>query len=78
MDAVTTVDLQYTSNLGELSIFSDTEVTLGIQNLTNEDTPWIPFIMGYEGTLHDPKYVHINPHAQLDCLMPTLTMLGQS
>ena len=55
IDTVTRVDVQYTYNLGELSIFSDTEVTLGTQNLTNEDPPWIPFITGYEGTLHDPR-----------------------
>ena len=55
IDAVTTVDVQYTYNLGELSIFSDAEVTLGIQNLTNEDPPWIPVITGYDGTLHDPR-----------------------
>ena len=55
IDAFTTIDVQYTYNLGELSVFSDAEVTLGIQNLTNEDPPWIPVITGYDGTLHDPR-----------------------
>ena len=53
IDAVTTVDVQYIFNLGELSIFSGTEVTLGIWNLTNEDPPCIPVIKSYDGTLHD-------------------------
>ena len=41
IEKMTTVDVQYTYNIGELFNFiSDSNVTVGIMNLLNEEAPW--------------------------------------
>jgi len=50
-----TVDLQYNYNLGELSFFTDANVTLGIQNIFDEEPPVVSYITGYDPTLHDGR-----------------------
>ena len=55
IDSFTTMDLQYTYSLGELSFITDSRVTFGIQNLTNEEPPWVPVNTGFDATLHDPR-----------------------
>ncbi len=55
IDNWTTADIQYTYNFGETGFLSDSSLTLGVQNVTNEEPPFVPVITGYDGTLHDPR-----------------------
>ncbi|MCZ6854208.1 MAG: TonB-dependent receptor, partial [Gammaproteobacteria bacterium] len=55
VDSWTIADVQYTYSFGETGFMSDTSVSLGIQNFTNEEPPFVPVITGYDGTLHDPR-----------------------
>ena len=55
IDSMTTADIQYTYSFGELSFFTDSRITLGVQNFTNEEPPWAPVNTGFEATLHDPR-----------------------
>ena len=55
IEDMTTLDLQYNYNFGEASIFSDTNVTLGVQNVFNEEAPHIAVVTAYDGTLHDGR-----------------------
>jgi len=55
IDSWVTADVQYTYSFGDLKYLSDASVTVGIQNLTNEEPPFVPVITGYDGTLHDPR-----------------------
>ncbi len=50
-----TLDLQYTYVLGELGILADSTVTLGVQNVFNQEPPWVPVNTGFDATLHDPR-----------------------
>ena len=52
---MTTVDIQYTYNFGEVSFLSDTEISVGIQNLTNEEPPWAIEVTAFDPILHDPR-----------------------
>jgi iron complex outermembrane receptor protein len=51
----TTVDLQYNYNFGEQVFMSDTNLTLGIQNLFDEEPPHIAVVTAYDGRLHDGR-----------------------
>ncbi|MEM7218526.1 MAG: TonB-dependent receptor [Pseudomonadota bacterium] len=55
IDSFTTVDLQYNYNFGERGFLADSNVTLGMKNLFNEEPPWAPVNTGFEATLHDPR-----------------------
>ena len=55
VDSWITADAQYTYSFGDLKYLSDASVTIGVQNLTNEEPPFVPVITGYDGTLHDPR-----------------------
>ena len=55
VDSWVTADLNYTYSLGELKFINDASITLGVQNITNEEPPFVPVITGYDGTLHDPR-----------------------
>ncbi len=55
VDSWVTADAQYTYSFGDLKYLSDASVTIGVQNLTNEEPPFVPVITGYDGTLHDPR-----------------------
>ncbi|MEM7002877.1 MAG: hypothetical protein AAF529_18975, partial [Pseudomonadota bacterium] len=50
-----TVDLQYNYSFGETSFLSDANVTLGIQNLFDEEPPGIAVVTAYDGRLHDGR-----------------------
>ncbi len=55
IDDMLTIDVQYNYNLGETSILSDANVTLGIQNILDEEPPVVSYITGYDPTLHDGR-----------------------
>ncbi len=50
-----TVDLQYNYNFGETAFFSDTNVTVGIQNIFDEEPPVVSYITAYDPRLHDAR-----------------------
>jgi iron complex outermembrane receptor protein len=50
-----TADLSYTYTFGEVGFLSDSSVTIGVQNITNEEPPWVPVNTGFDATLHDPR-----------------------
>ena len=55
VDSWTTADVSYTYSFGETGFFSDANITLGIQNVTDEEPPFVPVITGFDGTLHDAR-----------------------
>jgi iron complex outermembrane receptor protein len=55
IESMTTVDLQYTYSFGELAMLSDSSVSLGVQNLTDEEPPWVPVVNSFSPILHDPR-----------------------
>ncbi len=55
VDTFTTLDLQYTFTYGELGLLSDSNVSIGVQNVTDEEPPWVPVVNSFEPTLHDPR-----------------------
>ncbi|MEM7079167.1 MAG: TonB-dependent receptor [Pseudomonadota bacterium] len=55
IDSFTTADAQYTYTFGETGFLTDSRLTLGIQNILNEEPPWAPVNTGFEATLHDPR-----------------------
>ncbi len=50
-----TVDVQYNYNFGELGWFSDSNLTLGVQNIFDEEPPHIAVVTAFDGTLHDGR-----------------------
>lgn len=50
-----TVDVQYNYNFGEQAFFSDTNVTLGIQNIFDEEPPAMAVVTAFDGRLHDGR-----------------------
>ncbi len=50
-----TFDMQYTYTFGEFGFLSDSAITLGVQNLTDEEPSWVPVNTGFDATLHDPR-----------------------
>ena len=50
-----TVDVQYTYSFGDTGFLSDSAVTVGIQNLFDEEPPIIANVTAYDGTLHDGR-----------------------
>lgn len=55
IDSMTTVDLQYNYNFGELGLLSDSNISLGMKNIFNEEPPFAPVNTGFDGTLHDAR-----------------------
>ena len=55
IDSMTTVDVHYTYTLGELPFVSDSWITVGALNATDEEPPWAPVNNAFDGTLHDPR-----------------------
>ena len=55
IESFTTVDVQYTYSFGETGFLSDSNISLGIQNIANEEPPVIALTTAYDGTLHDPR-----------------------
>ena len=50
-----TVDVQYNYSLGETGFLSDSNVSLGIQNIFDEEPPVVSYITGYDPRLHDAR-----------------------
>ena len=55
IESMTTADVQYTYSFGDRGLFSDSTITLGIQNFTDEEPPVIANVTAYDGTLHDGR-----------------------
>jgi hypothetical protein len=55
IEDMTTVDVQYNYNFGETGFLSDSSLTLGIQNVLNEEAPNIAVVTAFDGTLHDGR-----------------------
>jgi hypothetical protein len=55
IESMTTADVQYTYSFGERSVLSDSSVSLGIMNITNELPPVVANVTAYDGTLHDGR-----------------------
>ena len=55
VDSMTTLDLQYTFSYGELGLLSDSNISIGVQNVTDEEPPWVPVVNSFDPTLHDPR-----------------------
>ena len=55
IDSMTTADLNYTYSFGEMAMLSDSAITFGVQNLTDEEPPWVPVVNSFNPTLHDPR-----------------------
>ena len=55
IESMTTVDVQYTYSFGETAFMSDANVTLGIQNVFDEEPPVISVVTAYDGRLHDGR-----------------------
>ena len=54
IDTMTTLDLQYTYNFGEMMALSDSTISVGVKNVTDEDPPWVPVVESFNPQLHDP------------------------
>ena len=55
IDSMLTVDVQYNYNFGELAFLSDSNVTVGIQNILDEKPPIVSYVTAYDPTLHDGR-----------------------
>ena len=56
IESFTTADVQYTYSFGDTVLgLSDANITLGIQNLTDEEPPVISVVTAYDGRLHDGR-----------------------
>jgi len=55
ISAHTTGDIQYSYTFGENGWLSRSEISVGIQNVTNEEPPVTPSITGFDPTVHDPR-----------------------
>ncbi|MGK0258969.1 MAG: iron complex outermembrane receptor protein [Candidatus Azotimanducaceae bacterium] len=55
IEDMVTVDLQYNYNFGEQSFLSDSNLTVGVQNLFDEEAPHIAVVTAYDGSLHDGR-----------------------
>ncbi len=55
IESMTTADIQYTYNFGERGFFSDSSVSIGVQNITDELPPVIANVTAYDGRLHDGR-----------------------
>ncbi|MFT6437263.1 MAG: outer membrane receptor protein involved in Fe transport, partial [Candidatus Azotimanducaceae bacterium] len=55
VESMTTIDVQYSYNFGETAFLSDSNVTIGIMNLTDEMAPIVSDTTGYFPTLHDGR-----------------------
>jgi hypothetical protein len=55
IESMTTVDVQYTYNVGEAMYLSDSAVSVGVMNVFDEEAPYIANVTAYDGTLHDGR-----------------------
>ncbi len=50
-----TTDLQYTYNFGEVGFMADSNISLGVMNVFDEEAPVVSYITGYDPRLHDGR-----------------------
>ncbi len=50
-----TVDVNYSYNFGELGFLSDSNITVGIMNVADEEAPVVSYITGFDPRLHDGR-----------------------
>lgn len=55
IESMTTVDLQYNYSFGETGFLNDANLTLGVQNMFDEEAPIIGVVTAFDGTLHDGR-----------------------
>lgn len=55
IQAMKTLDVQYTYNFGDFAFLSDSSLSVGIQNLANEEAPPIAVVTAYDPRLHDGR-----------------------
>jgi iron complex outermembrane recepter protein len=55
IESFTTVDVQYTYSFGEQFFLNDSSISLGIQNIADEEAPVVANVTASDGTLHDPR-----------------------
>lgn len=55
IESMTTVDLQYNYSFGETGFLNDANLTLGVQNVFDEEAPIIGVVTAFDGTLHDGR-----------------------
>ena len=55
IESMVTVDLQYNYNFGETAFLSDSNVTVGLQNVFDEKPPVVSYVTAYDPTLHDGR-----------------------
>ncbi len=55
IEDMTTVDLQYNYNFGETGFLADSNLTVGVQNVFDEEAPHIAVVTAFDGTLHDGR-----------------------
>ena len=55
IDSMLTVDLQYNYSFGEVAFLSDSNVTVGLQNIFDEVAPVVSYVTAYDPTLHDGR-----------------------
>ena len=55
VESMTTIDVQYSYNFGETAFLSDSNLTIGIMNITDEIPPLVSDTTGYFPTLHDGR-----------------------
>ncbi|NJN50650.1 MAG: TonB-dependent receptor [Gammaproteobacteria bacterium] len=55
IESMTTVDVQYTYSFGEMAMLSDSAISVGAKNLTDEEPPWVPVVNSFAPALHDPR-----------------------
>ncbi len=55
IEDMTTVDIQYNYNFGEQWFLADSNLTLGIQNVFDEEAPAIAVVTAFDPTLHDGR-----------------------
>lgn len=55
IEDMVTVDLQYNYSFGEQAFLNDTNLTLGVQNMFDEEAPHIAVVTAFDGTLHDGR-----------------------
>lgn len=55
IEDMATLDLQYNYSFGDRFFLNDTNLTLGVQNVFNEEAPNIAVVAAFDSTLHDGR-----------------------
>jgi len=55
IESMTTVDAQYSYSFGETGFLSESTISIGLQNMFDEEAPVVCCVTGYDPTLHDGR-----------------------